>query len=258
MYVLNIAMDDAPHITPEMIEEELKDKPAWEINARRYGIPHLGSGAVFKTPLTKLDCIPFSIPDHWKIAIGLDVGITAEHYTAAIFVAKNPETGCYYIFDEYYECYEKPFVHAQAILSRGINPPGAIDYSANARMGTRDELVSTRALYEDAGLTRLENADKRVTPGLQKMWTLMSQGMLKVFPQCHNWRKEFVMYCYENGKIKKKNDDCMDATRYAILKFDDIAMPKFQCARNFNLDDYFDNLRNEYGNNNDADEIGGY
>lgn len=256
MYILNIQMDDAPHLDKSKIDAWLEQQPLNQREARRYGLPRMGSGLVYPILVDKLIIEPFEIPKHWKVAVGLDYGRSAEHKTACVWIAQDPNTGVHYLYDEYLAGYEKPFVHAHAILSRGINPFGVKDYSINETSKGQD---ADSYQLEQAGLTRLYNADKSIFPGITKLWELMTTGKFKVFRHCQNFCNEFGMYSYgKNGKPDKKagKDDLMDATRYIILKFDEVAQPLYKCKLNYNIDDEYDEFERYFQTSTDT--IGGY
>lgn len=244
IYVANIWMDHAPHMDPVRREQILADYPREEYKARRYGIPERGTGRVYLKPIDEVVVDWFRVPDEWPIAAGLDVGNSNEHATVCVFVAKNPESGDMYVFDEYY-CmgHEKTFVHARGILEKGINPPIAFDYSGNR---TNDDLTSTREIYETEGLDKIYNANKAVSAGIAKVNNLLSKNKLKIMVNCSNVIREYDQYYFDKGKPVKKNDDAMDAWRYVILKFDEIAMPKYQCMVDFDEDRYYEDALTEY------------
>ena len=51
-----------------------------------------------------------------------------------------------------------------------------------------------------------------------EVWQRLSSGRLKVFDSLRNWLGEFRIYRRdEKGKVVKKNDHLMDATRYLCL-----------------------------------------
>lgn len=238
IYVANIWMDHAPHMDPVRREQILADYPREEYNARRYGIPERGTGRVYIKPVDDVVINWFKIPGEWPIAAGLDVGNSNEHATACIFIAQNPENGDYVVFDEYYcRGYEKTFVHARGILEKGLNPPIAFDYSGNR---TNDDLTSTREIYESEGLDKVYNANKAVSAGIAFINNLLSKNKLKIMCNCTNLIREYDQYYFEKGKPVKKNDDAMDSWRYGMLKFQEIAMPKYQCVDGFDEDEYFE------------------
>ena len=70
-------------------------------------------------------------------------------------------------------------------------------------------MTAERATFEDGS--------NSVEAGLMMMLTRMQQGKLKVFKHCVKWIEERRMYHRENGKIVKRKDDYMDASRYALM-----------------------------------------
>lgn len=228
LFVANIWQDHAPHMDPIRREMVLASYPPEEYAARRYGYPGHGSGLVFKVPSDQITVPQFMIPDDWLVSGGLDVGNSNEHATVCMFIAKHPETGVYYIYDEYYKVgFVRTSDHAEAILRKGFNLPISFDYSGNK---TNDELTSTRQIYEEQGLDKIYNANKSVTPGLFMLNDLIAKSKLKVMDNCHNWIREYQQYHFKNGKPVKRNDDCIDASRYCLMGFEEIAIPRWQCT----------------------------
>lgn len=67
----------------------------------------------------------FEIPEHYPQAYGLDMGWNR---TAAIWGARDNETGVIYLYSEHYMGQQEPVLHAQAIKSRGswrFDSPGS-------------------------------------------------------------------------------------------------------------------------------------
>ena len=85
-YVTLAGWDDAPHLPQSVRDEMWALTPEYEQDARSKGIPSLGSGNVYHTPVTKLQVPDFPIPTHWPRVYGLDVGWNC---TAAPFLTKN-------------------------------------------------------------------------------------------------------------------------------------------------------------------------
>lgn len=216
-YVDLIAWDDCPHLLPPHIpQEELDELQAsmapHQREARRTGRPALGSGAIY--PVAEGDFIidPIPIPEHWGQTYALDVGWNC---TAAIFVAHDPERDTFYLTAEYYGKQREPVVHAHSIVAmQPYKMIGAIDPAAdqsNQKDGTK-----LKEAYEEFGLD-LVRANNAVEAGLHHVLVLMQTGRLKVFRSLTNWIKEVRLYRRdEKGKIVKKNDHLMDATRYAL------------------------------------------
>ena len=211
-YVTQIDWGEVPHLDEEQKKEILASYSPHERDARSKGIPALGSGAIYPYVETSIAVEPFEIPMWWPRAFAMDVGWNR---TAAIWGAKDPDSGQIYLYSEHYEGQAAPAVHASAIKSRGAWIPGVVD----PRSDTRSQSDGTRLidLYREEGLDLLP-ADNSVSAGIFKVGSMMESGQLKVFSTLRNWLSEYRIYRRdENGKIIKKNDHIMDATRYLIM-----------------------------------------
>jgi phage terminase large subunit-like protein len=129
-YFTQCTWDQAPHLSPAAREELWKSIPSYQRDARTRGIPQLGSDAIYKFADEDILVSPFPIPDFWPRCYGLDVGWNK---TAAIWGARNPETGVLYLYSEYYRGQAEPQVHVEAIKQHGPWIPGVIDPAARGR-----------------------------------------------------------------------------------------------------------------------------
>ena len=74
-------------------------------------------------------------------------------------------------------------------------------------------------LYRRLGL-QLQPADNAVESGITEVWNLLVSGQLKIMASLTNWFREFRKYHRDDkgsGKIVKRDDHLMDATRYLIV-----------------------------------------
>lgn len=220
-YVCRVEWDQVPHLSAEDKATLLSEIPANEREARTKGLPSLGSGRVYPVMEEDIVISPFKIPDHFKRVYGLDFGW---HCTACIWAAQDPATKTIYLYSEYYKGKVAPYVHAQAIKSRGSWIPGVADPSGggrNAGDGTLliDEYVNTHGLILIPG----ENA---LVAGISKMLNLLESGQVKVFNTLGNWLDEYRIYRYDrndpNKIARNQADHLMDATRYLIMSGLDI------------------------------------
>lgn len=208
-FVVKAGWEDVPHLSAEWKQKTLASYAPWEVGARTKGEPSLGAGAVYPIPETEIVVDPFEIPSYWPKAYGLDVGWNR---TAAIWAALCPDDNRIYLYSEHYVGAEKPPVHASAIKARGEWVFGAIDPRSDSR--SQADGNSLLQLYIDEGL-HLVPADNSVESGIYKVWDGLASGQVKVFKTCSNWLAEYRIYRRdENGKVVKKNDHLMDATRY--------------------------------------------
>lgn len=208
-YLVMMGWRDVPHLDHDEIQSLLDSTPPYLRDAREKGIPSMGSGAIYPVPESDILIDPFEIPDYWPRCCGMDVGWNR---TAAIWGAIDRNTGTTYLYSEYYRGEAEPSVHANGIMARGDWIPIAIDPASRGRSQRDGEQLFQN--YIDLGLD-LVPAKNNVESGLYDVWQLLSGGGIKVFNNLQNWLMEYRLYRRdEKGKVVKKNDHIMDATRY--------------------------------------------
>lgn len=211
-FIVKAGWNDIPHLSNEWKEKQLQNLPPHEKGPRVSGEPNVGAGAIYPIPESEIVVEPFEIPYYWPRAYGLDVGWNK---TAAVWAAQDPSDKCIYLYSEHYGGKSEPVLHATAIKARGAWIPGVIDPKANNSSST--DGIALLTLYMENGLL-IAPANNAVEPGLLKTWTLLSTGQLKVFKTLNNWLTEYRMYHRDvNGKIVKRHDHLMDATRYLVM-----------------------------------------
>lgn len=209
-FVVMAGWNNVPHLTPEMIADEIAGIPPHEVEARSLGKPSLGQGAIYPVPESEFLCDPFEIPDWMPQGYALDVGWKR---TAALWGAHDRDNDVVYLYGEHYRGQAEPAIHAQAIKARGQWIPGVIDPAARGR--NQKDGTQLMAQYVELGLD-LAIADNSLEAGILGVWQRLSTGRLKVFRTLQNWLKEFRFYQRdENGQIKDgQADHLMDTTRY--------------------------------------------
>jgi len=212
---------DVPHLSKEDADRMLKECEPHLREARSKGVPSMGAGAIYPVPEEEIKVAPFMIPKHWPRSYGLDVGWNK---TAAVWGAKDPDAGIWYLYSEHYKGEAEPSNHTTAIKARGDWIPGAIDPASRGRSQKDGENLLQS--YTDLGL-KLVKADNTVESGLYDVFELLSTGQLKVFSTLQSWFKEYRLYRRdEKGHVVKANDHIMDATRYLITTGRNIATTK--------------------------------
>jgi hypothetical protein len=220
-YVVQADWDSAPHLTKQQKDELWASIPPYQRDARAKGIPQLGAGAIYPILESDIVCEPFKVPALWPRVYGLDVGWNR---TAAIWAAWDQEADVVYLYDEWYRSEGEPAVHAQGIKARGDWIPGVIDPAAKGR--SQNDGTKLIESYSNIGLI-LVPADNAVEAGIMTVWERMAEGRLKVFTSLRNWLGEFRIYRRDkNGKVVKKGDHLMDATRYLLMSGLEIATCK--------------------------------
>jgi len=213
-HVIQAGWRDVPHLDEQEKQKLRGNTPPYQIRARTEGEPTLGAGAIYPIAESEITVPDRPIPAEWPRAFGMDVGWNR---TAVIWGARDPGSGAIYLYSEHYQGQGEPASHAFAIRGRGSWIPGVID---PACLGSSQ--IDGRALmdiYRKLGLT-LSPAVNAVEAGIAEVWQLLVSGQLKVMASCTNWFREFRSYHRDDkgsGKIVKRNDHLMDATRYLIV-----------------------------------------
>jgi len=210
--------DDAPHLSKEIKDEILAALPPHEREMRSKGIPVLGSGLVFPVPEDQISVPPFSIPQHWGRICAIDFGY--DHPTAVIWLAHDRDSDAVFLYDCYRVAGNTPVIHAQAIKDRGSWIPCAWPHDGHVHdKGSGTPLA---AQYRRLGVEMLgehfQNPDGgiNVEPGIMELLQRMESGRFKVFGHLNDWFEEMRIYHRQDGKIIKKHDDLMAATRYGV------------------------------------------
>jgi hypothetical protein len=177
-------------------------------------VHHFFQGITCDQPFTRISGCgePFAIPKHWPRGYGMDVGWNR---TAVIWGAKDLESGVLYLYSEHYMGHEEPFIHSQAIKSRGAWIPGWIDPAAKGRSQKDGSQLIVE--YRKEGLN-IQPAENAVEAGIYAVQSAMQAGKLKAFTSLKNWYSELRLYQRDkDGKVRKQNDHAMDATRYLVM-----------------------------------------
>ena len=213
---ISISWADAPWLTEDAKNQIRESTPAHLRATVEFGTFAVGEGSIY--PIAVEDIIvpmdkTFKIPEHWRFIYGMDVGWNR---TAVAFLAQNPDSGVWYLYDEYYGSQQVPAVHAERVKSvAGDWMLGAIDpASKNRSQADGQQLLNT---YKSLGL-KLRAADNSIESGITKVWALLASGNLKVFANCYNFLNEYALYRREKGIIVKKDDHLMDALRYGVAE----------------------------------------
>lgn len=211
-FAVQTTWDDVPHLTEEMKDELYASALPHEREARRKGIPSLGSGAIFPIDWDTviIDPLPFPIPPWWPKVYGFDTGWKCN---AAVWLTQNPDDGIIYAYSEYYAGQEHVAIHTRAIKARGDWMTGAADaFAVNQQDGSK--MID---LYRDEGLNLVNAKKTDRDSGILKIQQLFDCGKLKIFSTCVNLIREIRRYQRdEKGNIVKKDDHAIDAFRYAI------------------------------------------
>ena len=210
-YLVMATWDDCPHLDEAAKREMLLEYPTYQREARRCGIPALGSGAIYPIGETQISVAPFAIPAHWPRVFGMDIDAGAG-WTACAWIAWDRETDCDFLYDVYKRSHSEPVVHAEAIKARGAWIPGLAD--AAGLLVTAHDSQQHLGIYKKLGLD-VTLPDKAVETGIQVVWERLSSGRLKVFTSCGAFFDEYRLYRRDaKGRVVKANDHLLDCLRY--------------------------------------------
>ena len=211
---------DVGHYTDAQKQAIVDAYPAHEREARSRGIPSLGSGRVFPVAQSQLECKMFDVPSHLYQLLGADFGW--EHPTAFIHAAVDRDTDTFYVVNAYKQKEQVFSVHASAVRHWGASPPVAWPHDGQTHdPGSGIQIAES---YRLEGLNMMAEWATHPTggfstePAIQEMHKAMATGKFKVFSHLDNWFQEFNTYHRDKeGKIVKRGDDLMSATRMAWI-----------------------------------------
>jgi phage terminase large subunit-like protein len=210
--VVQAGWQDAGHLDSTAVAQMRQSLRPHEQAARERGEPSIGRGRVYPVDEATLRVERFAIPPTWRRCVGVDFGWS--NPTAAVWLAHDPASDVVYVTDIYWATEKVPAEHAAAILARGACP--AVCDPAGQAVGQKDG-VSLVQMYETSGLY-FTLADNGVEAGIMAMLERMQAGTLKVFADVEAWWREFRLYARDaKGRIMKRDDHLLDATRYALV-----------------------------------------
>lgn len=217
-FVVCVGWSDVPHLSEERKTQLLATIPPHMRDVKTKGIPYLGSGAIYPIPEDDIKCEPFKIPHYWPRAYAVD---PSWNRTAVVWGAYNEREDIWYVYSVYVRGQTELPIHVDAVKSRGDWIKGVIDpYALGGGRGKDGEAFFEA--YLKAGLD-LMIANNAVEAGIQEVYQRLSTGKIKIFSNLSDWFQEYRIYRRDDkGRIVKKNDDLMDATRYLVMSGEDV------------------------------------
>lgn len=227
---VTMGLADALHYTPEQRAAIIARYPEHEREARTQGIPQFGSGRVFPAPESMIVVDSVDLKPEWPRIAGIDFGW--DHPTAGAWLAWDRDRDVVYLYDDYSMREATPLIHASAFRRRGALIP--IAWPHDGLQHDKGSGVQLAEQYRAEGLAMLaeratfEDGSNGVEAGIMDMIDRMQTGRFKVARACTNWLAEYRLYHREKGLIVKINDDCISASRYALmmLRYASTGQPK--------------------------------
>lgn len=232
--LIRMTLDDVEHLTEEQKERFRALCVPSMRRSRLEGYPELGGGHIWDIPEAVLFCEPFDVRrEGWKMIRGIDSGFV-NSYTAAVDIAICPEPECLYLFNCLKVRHTLVNEVARLLLAMDERAGIAVPTAWPRDISRKDSASGLIAVeeYEKAGINMTsvpaqfeDNRQHYVLPGLQYVEELMWSHKLKVFdyPPMQPWKKEWQNFAFdENGEVVKtrnRQNDLMDATRYAVVAY---------------------------------------
>lgn len=131
----------------------------------------------------------FTLPDEWPRYGGLDFGGSN---TAALLIAQEPSSGINYVFWEYHAGNKTAAGHTASILAHSTNQKGeTIVPLFVGGAGSEDQW---RREFKIAGLPVATSGVTSVEVGINRAYSLIKQGKLRVFDTCKGFIDDLQSY----------------------------------------------------------------
>lgn len=221
-FVISVEWNNVPHLSENFKRRLLADTPDHLKDARSKGLPGMGAGSIFNIPKSHIEIDRIQIQSHWPRAFGFDPG---PNKNAIVWGACDPATDVIYIYRAELYGSLHPTELAQIIKANGNGwMPGVIDNYSMANSPTDQQRLFQ--MYVSAGLN-IQTCKKTPDADIAYITEKLRDGTLRVLSHLDQWWKGYMTYCRdENFQIIKKDDDIMDATRYLVRRFYEIARAK--------------------------------
>jgi phage terminase large subunit-like protein len=218
--MLVMTIEEAEHISPENRIKILAGYPAHQRQARAYGIPLLGSGAIFTVdPASIMEESIDHVPSYWGKLWGIDFGIN--HPFAAVLGLYDRDNDCIHIHHAFRLSDALPIIHASLMKPIGADVPVAWPQDGTQRDKGSGEVLAQ--LYKKQGLRMLpqhamfESGGSSTEAAVADMDERMKTGRLKVAKHLQEWFEEYREYHRKDGLIVHERDDIMSATQRIIM-----------------------------------------
>lgn len=226
-YLVMAGWSDVPHLDDKTKRELRAATPPHLRKAREFGIPVLGSGAVFPILEENILVDPIPIPDTWPQIGGLDFGW--DHPFAAVRLAWDRDADCLYVVQDFRQSELTPALARVGMAAWDKWLPFAWPHDGLQHdKGSGEQLAEQ---YRSAGFNMLQeratflDGSFGVEAGISEMLERMQTGRWKVFNTCAYWIEEYRLYHRKDGLIQKIRDDVISASRYAMM------MRRYACRR---------------------------
>jgi len=209
-------------LSPEERQKIIEGYPAHQRDARAFGVPSAGEGAVFRVrPEALLEPhIPMHmIPLEWTKIWGIDFGIN--HPFAAVLLLWDRDLDVMHVWHTLRISDQTPTFHVPAMMAIGADVPVAWPKDGHSREKSSGEEL--QLAYKRAGLkmigthAQFDQGGVSLEAGVMEMEERMKSGRWKVSEHLTEFQTEMRNYHRENGLIVPIEDDLLSAARYAMM-----------------------------------------
>jgi len=205
-----------PVFPREEYERARRTLPGWKFSMQYQGIFARPAGMIYADFDPKIHVVaPFKVPPEWPRCVGVDPGPL---HTATVWLAQEPLTGCYYVYQETLEGGLHAAAHAQRALARaeGENVTGWIG-------GSTSEL-QVRLDWQHEGVNLRAPPLKDVEAQIDRVTQLLRERRLYFFTTCVGILDEINTYSREVNELgeptlrirDKESYHRLDALRYIV------------------------------------------
>lgn len=222
--------DQAMEAARVAYEAKVLSYPAYQRQAKRNGMPAMGSGSVFEFAREAITCLPIlQVPGHCRMGWGVDFGGMGastgnfSHPFGAVLGLYDPITDVIYVHSALRIEHSMPIHHADAMKRVCAAAPVWWPHDGHRKTGD-DKTKDTRSLYQAQGLrmwhdhATFKHGGYATETGLLEMQQRFASGRLKISEHLTEWWQEYLNYHRdENGELVKIKDDLMSATRILVM-----------------------------------------
>lgn len=148
------------------------------------------------------------IPKEWEVTTGIDFGAV---HTAGVWVARDPEKGCYYLFQEYLEGNRTTEEHVREfkVVEQEHNTIKRIGGARAEKQQRWDWSAFDYPVYESPVID--------VEAGIDRVTALIKQNKLFIFNTCIHLIDEFGTYARELDDNRQPTEKIKDKETYHLL-----------------------------------------
>lgn len=205
-----------PKFPQQEYERAKSTLPTWKFNMMYLGEFSRPPGLIYGDITQDHYIKPFEIPPTWPRYIGIDPG---PNHTAAVWIAEDPQTKCYYLYREYLDGDKTTREHVASVtgLSKGENVH-------RWSLGQKSE-KQYRLDWKAEGIYVHEPEITEVDPGIDRVISLIKEKRFYIFDNLTGCKEQFGMYSRkvdDNGQVTTEIKDkekyhFMDAIRYDVI-----------------------------------------